>query len=178
MKTEQLILVDKNDRVLGEGDKIEVHREGALHRAFSIFVFDDHNRLLLQKRAQTKYHSGGLWSNTCCGHPRPGEDTLAAAHRRLQEEMNFDCHLRKAFAFLYRVELDNDLVEHEYDHVFFGKYNGNPKPDAEEAEDWKWIELEEVKRELSENPERFSYWLREALDRKEWGRWLCIENDF
>jgi isopentenyl-diphosphate Delta-isomerase len=167
MKTERLILVDKNDRALGEGDKLEVHRTGTLHRAFSIFVFDDSNRLLLQKRAQTKYHSGGLWSNTCCGHPRPSEDTLAAAHRRLLEEMNFDCPLREAFAFLYRAELDNDLVEHEYDHVFFGRYNGSPEPAAEEVEDWKWMELDELKRGLSERPEKFSYWLRAALE-KEW----------
>ena len=175
MKTERLILVDKNDRALGEGEKMKTHREGVLHRAFSIFVFDDRNCLLLQKRAQTKYHSGGLWSNTCCGHPRPGEATQDAAHRRLREEMNFNCELEKAFAFLYRAELNNNLIEHEYDHVFFGKFNGDPKPDVEEVEDWKWVSLDELKQDLRERPEIFSFWLRVALERNEW-RSLVLSN--
>src|SRR5690349_20155369 len=113
MAAEQLILVDAQDRELGVKEKLQAHVEGALHRACSVFVFDRERRLLLQKRARAKYHSGGLWSNTACGHPRPGETTIAAAHRRLGEEMGFDCELRAAFEFLYRVELDGALIEHE-----------------------------------------------------------------
>src|SRR2546423_9920022 len=132
MAAEQLILVDSSDREIGVGEKLETHREGRLHRAFSIFIFDGAGRLLLQKRAPTKYHSGGLWSNTACGHPRPGEETVAAAHRRLREEMGFDCELRAAFGFLYRAELRERLIEHEYDHVFVGEFRGAPAPDVAE----------------------------------------------
>ncbi|HEX7957304.1 MAG TPA: isopentenyl-diphosphate Delta-isomerase, partial [Pyrinomonadaceae bacterium] len=120
MASEQLILVDADDRELGAGEKLEVHRAGALHRAFSVFVFDGRGRLLMQRRAAGKYHSGGLWSNTACGHPRPGEATRAAARRRLREEMGLDCELSAAFEFVYRAELGDSLVEHEYDHVFVG----------------------------------------------------------
>ncbi len=165
---EQVILVDEFDRELGVGEKLQTHRTGALHRAFSIFVFDADKRLLLQKRARTKYHSAGLWSNTCCGHPRPGEDTMAAAQRRLREEMNFDCALRPAFGFLYRAELAGQLVEHEYDHVFVGEYAGAPTPDAAEVEDWRWMSLMELRRELRQHPEAYSYWLRIALAKTEW----------
>src|SRR5918997_6672888 len=127
--SEQVILVDEADREVGTGSKLEAHREGALHRAFSVFVFDRRGRLLLQKRAAGKYHSGGLWSNTCCGHPRPGEATAEAARRRLREEMNFDCELRAAFEFLYRAQFTNKLIEHEYDHVFVGEFGGVFVPD-------------------------------------------------
>jgi len=161
---EQLILVDAQDRELGVKEKIEAHLEGALHRAFSIFVFDSEKRLLLQKRANTKYHSGGLWSNTACGHPRPGETTLNAARRRLREEMGFDCDLRKAFEFLYRAELDGALIEHEYDHVFFGTHEGVPAPDPSEVESWRWVTMEELRRRLTEEPERYSYWLKAAVE--------------
>src|SRR5919205_4313288 len=128
MAAEELILVDAQDRELGVKEKLQAHVEGALHRAVSVFVFDGGGRLLLQKRAPTKYHSAGLWSNTACGHPRPGESTLAAARRRLREEMGFDCELREAFQFLYRAELDGELVEHEYDHVFVGVHDRDPAP--------------------------------------------------
>jgi isopentenyl-diphosphate delta-isomerase len=107
-----------------------------MHRAFSVFVFDSRGRLLMQKRAREKYHSGGLWSNTCCGHPRPGEATEAAALRRLGEEMRFGCELRRSFGFVYRVELDHRLVEHEFDHVFVGEFDGEPAPDSSEVEEW------------------------------------------
>lgn len=168
MKTEQLILVDENDRELGTEEKLKTHREGKLHRAFSIFVFDDRGRLLLQKRASTKYHSGGLWSNTCCGHPRPGESTLSAAHRRLGEEMNFACELRSFFTFHYRATLENELIENEYDHVFIGRFNGAPVPAEEEVEDWKWISLPDLKKSLGERPGAYSYWLGVALQKNEW----------
>src|SRR2546430_1187270 len=160
LMTEQIILVDENDQELGVGEKLQTHLEGTLHRAFSIFVFDAERRLLLQKRARTKYHSAGLWSNTCCGHPRPGEATAAAAHRRLREELGFDCALRPAFDFLYRAELDGPLVEHEYDHVFVGEFNGAPQPDRAEVEDWRWVTMAELRHELRARPDDYSYWLR------------------
>jgi isopentenyl-diphosphate delta-isomerase len=165
---EQLILVDEQDREHGVQEKLQAHVEGALHRAFSIFVFDSEKRLLLQKRAQSKYHSGGLWSNTACGHPRPGESTLAAARRRLREEMGFDCALRRKFGFLYRVELENRLVEHEYDHVFAGDFNGDPMPNISEVESWRWISMSQLRQAVCDEPDEYSYWLRVALDREEW----------
>jgi isopentenyl-diphosphate Delta-isomerase len=168
MAAEQLILVDAQDRELGVKEKLEAHLEGTLHRAFSIFVFDAEKRLLLQKRAQTKYHSGGLWSNTACGHPRPGEKTLAAAHRRLREEMGFDCELRRVFGFLYRTELENRLVEHEYDHVYVGEFNGPPEPDVTEVEAWRWVGMKQLRRHLLERPADYSYWLKVAINRREW----------
>jgi isopentenyl-diphosphate delta-isomerase len=165
---EQVILVDEQDRELGSVEKLQAHREGALHRAFSVFVFDAAGRLLLQRRAAGKYHSGGLWSNTACGHPRPGEATAAAARRRLREEMGFDCELREAFDFLYRAELAGGLVEHEFDHVFVGRFDGEPAPDAEEVEGWRRATLEELREDLRRSPDEYSYWLRVALDRREW----------
>jgi isopentenyl-diphosphate delta-isomerase len=169
MAAEQLILVDAQDRELGVKEKMQAHVEGALHRAFSVFVFDSERRLLLQKRARTKYHSGGLWSNTACGHPRPGETTVAAARRRLREEMGLDCELREAFEFVYRAELDGSLVEHEYDHVFVGTHAGeDPAPDASEVEDWRWVSMDELRRCLREEPERYSYWLKAAVEGDHW----------
>jgi isopentenyl-diphosphate delta-isomerase len=168
MAVEQLILVDAEDRELGVGEKMEVHRAGALHRAFSVFVFDGRGRLLMQKRAADKYHSAGLWSNTACGHPRPGEATGEAAHRRLYEEMGFDCELRAAFQFLYRAELDGALVEHEYDHVFVGTYGGDPAPDPSEVEEWRWVTMGELLRGLSEKPQLYSRWLKLAVEGDHW----------
>ena len=168
MGAEQLILVDESDRELGVGEKLEVHRAGALHRAFSVFVFDGRGRLLLQKRAAEKYHSAGLWSNTACGHPRPGEATRDAARRRLREEMGIDCELRRAFGFLYRAEFDNRLVEHEYDHVFVGRFDGVPAPDASEVEAWRWLSVRQLRWELKGRPEEYSYWLSVVLNLKEW----------
>ncbi len=168
MTVEQLILVDADDRELGVGEKLQVHLAGTLHRAFSVFVFDRRGRLLMQKRAAGKYHSGGLWSNTACGHPRPGETTREAARRRLREEMGFDCELREAFEFLYRAELDGALVEHEYDHVFFGTHEGEPAPDPAEVEDWRWLSVDELRRGLRVEPDRYSYWLRLAIEGDHW----------
>jgi isopentenyl-diphosphate delta-isomerase len=168
MATEQLVLVDAFDREVGVKEKMQTHVEGALHRAFSVFVFDSEKRLLLQKRASTKYHSGGLWSNTACGHPRPGETTPTAARRRLHEEMGFDCELRQVFGFVYRAEFDNRLVEHEYDHVLVGSFDGVPMPEASEVEAWRWIGLKQLRRDLSECPREYSYWLNAALNCREW----------
>jgi isopentenyl-diphosphate delta-isomerase len=165
---EQLILVDAQDRELGVREKLQAHLEGALHRAFSVFVFDRGGRLLLQKRARAKYHSGGLWSNTACGHPRPGETTVTAARRRLREEMGFDCDLRVAFEFLYRAELDGALIEHEYDHVFVGAHDDDPAPDPSEVEDWRWVTMRELRRGLRDEPQSYSYWLKAAVECGGW----------
>ncbi len=161
---EKVILVDANDQEIGIAEKLIAHREGALHRAFSIFVFRSDGQLLLQKRAQTKYHSGGLWSNTCCSHPRPQEALEEAAHRRLTEEMGFDCALKEIFSLTYNVQLENDLWEHEYDHVFVGQYEGEPTPHPEEIDDWKWIDLGGVRKDIHNNPDRYTYWLRVCID--------------
>lgn len=162
---DKVILVDENDKEVGIGEKLKTHQEGNLHRAFSIFIFDSKGALLLQKRTKTKHHSGGLWANTCCSHPRPGETTRKAAHRRLNEEMGFDCDLKEIFSFTYQVKFENNLFEHEYDHVFIGKYNGEPIPNPEEVCDWKWIEVEELRRNIQENPDAYAYWLRISIDR-------------
>jgi len=163
-----VIVVDQFDNETGSAEKLEAHFGGILHRAFSIFVFNSDRELLLQKRAQGKYHSGGLWSNSCCGHPRPGEETCAAAKRRLREELNVSCDLQVAFEFLYRVELDNSLIEHEYDHVFIGKFDGLPEPDNSEIEDWKWIGIKELMEDLELQPDRYTFWLSTAMKSEYW----------
>lgn len=165
---EQVILVDSSNKEIGVAEKIKTHREGKLHRAFSIFVFNSEGQLLLQKRAQSKYHSGGLWSNTCCSHPRPEEPTAHAAHRRLKEEMGFDCELKEIFSFTYKVTFDNDLTEHEYDHVFLGTFAGDPTPCPEDVDEWKWIDLGELQEDVREHPERYTYWLQISLDEIVW----------
>jgi isopentenyl-diphosphate Delta-isomerase len=157
---EEVILVDENDRIVGRAEKVAAHLNGSLHRAFSIFVFDKSGRLLVQKRARTKYHSASLWSNTCCSHPRPGETTSEAAHRRLKEEMGFNCELREVFDVTYRVQLDNNLFEHEFDHIFVGTFDGDPQPDEREVEDWRWIAVRNLVAEVGVYPHRYSYWLR------------------
>jgi isopentenyl-diphosphate delta-isomerase len=161
---ERVILVDQRDRPAGEAEKLEVHRQGRLHRAFSVFVLDVLGRVLLQRRAAGKYHSGRLWSNTCCGHPRPGEDIRAAAERRLAEEMGFQCPLEPAGAFIYRAAL-GDLVEHEYDHVFRGRFDGDPRPDPAEVEAWQWMPLEALEAGLAARPGDYTVWLPEAVKR-------------
>ena len=158
-----IILVDKKDREIGKGEKIQVHKQGKLHRAFSIFVFNSKKELLLQKRAKGKYHSAGLWANTCCSHPRSGEDIEKAVHRRLKKEMGFDCTLKKAFSFIYKVKFSNNLLEHEYDHVFLGSFDGNPKPNKEEVEEWKWIGLEDLRRDMKKNPDNYAYWFKVSI---------------
>jgi isopentenyl-diphosphate delta-isomerase len=162
---EQVILVDISDRQVGIAEKLQAHRDGSLHRAFSIFVLNSQNQLLLQKRAKHKYHSGGLWTNTCCSHPRPNEMTLDAAHRRLQEEMGFDCELQELFSFVYRAQLDHELTEYEFDHVLLGYGDREPVLNPEEAEDWKWIDLKVLQTDIQENPQSYTYWLRDCCDR-------------
>jgi isopentenyl-diphosphate delta-isomerase len=157
---EEVIIVDENDRETGAREKLKAHREGMMHRAFSVFVFNSEGKLLLQRRAETKYHSPGLWSNTCCGHPRPGESTESAAHRRLREEMGFDCELKEIFGFTYRVEFENGLIENEYDHVFTGNSDSLPECDPEEVDEWKYMDLVALKEAMQKTPEKYTYWLR------------------
>lgn len=161
---QKVILVGKNDKEIGTCEKLKAHKEGKLHRAFSIFIFNSKGELLLQRRAKTKYHSGGLWSNTCCSHPRPGETLENAAHRRLKEEMGFDCELKEVFSFIYKVKLDN-LFEHEYDHVFTGKFDGEPTLNPEEADDWKWINMGELKEDMQKNPNNYTFWFKICIKR-------------
>jgi len=168
-RRERVILVNEHDVVVGQAEKQAAHRAGALHRAFSVFVQDGAGRVLLQRRALSKYHSGGLWSNTCCGHPRPGEDTRAAAARRLREEMGLECSLEPAGAFVYRAQL-GELVEHEYDHVFAGRFDGSPAPDPVEVAEWRWVGVEQLEKDLGAFPERYTVWLAQALEHLKKGR--------
>ena len=162
---EHVILVDRMGREIGTQEKIQAHREGNLHSAFSIFIFNAVGELLLQRRAQTKYHSGGLWTNTCCSHPRPGENFYRAAKRRLNEEMGFDCELTGLFSFIYHTQLDNSLFEHELDYVYAGYYNGQPTPNPDEVDDWKWMNISTLKQEVQETPENYTYWFKLTLER-------------
>jgi isopentenyl-diphosphate Delta-isomerase len=155
---EKVVLVDPDDKPIGTAPKLQAHLEGRLHRAISVFVFNDRGEMLLQRRAESKYHSGGLWSNTCCSHPRPGEETIAAADRRLREEMGFQAPLEAAFTFRYRAELEAGLVENELDHVFVGTTDAEPKPDPREVDAWRWIGPADLRRELAERPETFTAW--------------------
>lgn len=161
--TENVILVDHSDNELGLMEKLEAHLTGKLHRAFSIFIFNQNQELLIHKRADSKYHSGGLWTNTCCSHPRPGETLDQAAHRRLKEEMGFDCQLQHKFHFIYSANLENGLVENELDHVFFGRFDGIPVLNQEEASEWRSIGLNELQNEIEQDPSRFTAWLKIAL---------------
>lgn len=163
---EWVTLVDELDRDVGRAPKLQVHRTGELHRAVSVFLFDRTGKLLLQRRALHKYHSPGLWSNTCCGHPRPGESALEAARRRLAEEMGIVCELTAEGAFTYRAALGEDLVEHELDHVFVGEFEGEPRPNRNEVAEWRWISLSDVRADCARHPERYSAWLPLALDRQ------------
>jgi isopentenyl-diphosphate delta-isomerase len=160
---ETLILVDEENNQIGIGEKMAVHRQGALHRCFSIFVFNDKNQLLLQKRSQSKYHSGGLWTNTCCGHPIDGEPVEKAAHRRLAEEMGFDTDMKEAFSFIYKAKLNSGLTEHEYDHVFVGRYTGVVTPNPEEADGFEWEDIDFVMSDMDTNPERYTVWSKIAF---------------
>ena len=163
--SEHVILVDPADRELGTAEKGEAHRAGALHRAFSIFVFNPAGALLLQQRARTKYHSGGLWTNTCCGHPRPYEPIQEAVHRRLREEMGFDCDLKEIFSFTYKVQFDHNLFEHEYDHVFVGEYEGDAVPSPAEVDDWRWMHLGALRKDIQEHSDCYTYWLKICIER-------------
>ena len=164
MSEEKVILVDKNDNQVGLMPKLEAHEKGVLHRAFSIFIFNSKYELLLQKRASSKYHSGGLWTNTCCSHPREGEDILDAANRRLDEEMGIKTSLRKVYDFIYKAELDNQLTEHEFDHVFYGVCDNDPILNKDEAEDFKWVDMETLNNDIIKNEDNYTVWFKIAFE--------------
>ena len=165
MNKEQVILVDEWDSELGFMEKIEAHEKALLHRAFSVFIFNDDGELLLQQRAVSKYHSGGLWTNTCCSHPRPGETTIDAAKRRLKEEMGFETGLYKAFDFVYKSNFENGLTEHEFDHVFIGYYNGIVLPDHNEVENYAFRSLDKISEYMLSHPDFFTSWFHIAFPR-------------
>jgi isopentenyl-diphosphate Delta-isomerase len=160
-----IALVNEADKITGFANKQEVHEKGLLHRAFSILVFNDKNEVLLQRRALTKYHSPGLWTNTCCSHLVEDCEFETYIHERLENEMGFDCELDFQFSFHYRIEFDNGLCENEIDHVYFGKWNGTPKPNHDEADGFMWIAIEELKTDLKNNPENYTYWFKELMER-------------
>lgn len=162
---EQVVLVNERDEETGTAEKLRVHEQGLLHRAISVFIYNPKGELLLQQRAGGKYHSAGLWTNTCCSHPRPGETTLAAAERRLREEMGISAKLKHAGALLYRAEFNNGLIEHEYDHLFTGISDEAPSPDPDEVQAYRWISPQELQQWLHTAPEEFTYWFRLIIEK-------------
>lgn len=162
--TDLVNTVDKQGNRTGVIDKLEAHKVGELHEAFSIFVFNKDKELLLQRRNPTKYHSGGLWSNTCCSHPKVGEVIEAATHRRLQEEMGFDCDLNMVFSFIYHVKLPNNLIENEFDYVFIGYSDDVPNPNPEEVSEYKWMKVEDLKKDVEKNPLLYTAWLKIVIN--------------
>lgn len=161
---EAVILVNSSDEILGSMEKMEAHLRGELHRAFSIFIVNPKSEVLLQQRALGKYHSGGLWTNTCCSHPRMNESNIDAGKRRLQEEMGFTCELTPAFHFIYKAELDNELIENELDHVLIGTYSESFTPNPDEVMDFRWLSLDDLKQDAQVNPGNYTAWLRIILE--------------
>ncbi|MFV0306025.1 MAG: isopentenyl-diphosphate Delta-isomerase [Moheibacter sp.] len=161
---EFVVLVDEKDNSLGLMEKQQAHVSGLLHRAFSVFVFNVKGELLLQQRAASKYHSPLLWTNTCCSHPRENESYIGAAHRRLKEEMGFDCELEEKFKFIYKAKLDSELFEHELDHVFVGFFDGEIKINPEEVETYKWVTMEDLRSDIKFNSEKYTVWFQIILD--------------
>jgi len=160
---EEVILVDIEDSIVGQMEKLEAHKKGLLHRAFSILLFNEAGELLLQQRALGKYHSGGLWTNTCCSHPYPNESVKDAAHRRIVEEMGIKTNLEFVFKFIYEAKLDHDLTEHEFDHVFLGTFNDAPKINPEEVNDWKWMNMESISQDIQTNPDNYTIWFKDIM---------------
>lgn len=164
---DSVILVDSNDRELGTEEKLKAHQEGKLHRAFSVLLFNDKKELLLQQRALSKYHSGGLWTNCCCSHPRPQEEMISSIRRRLYEELfipvSEKIQLNQFGSFIYRTEFENGLIEHELDHLYIGYYQKTPVINHEEAIAYRWSSLEAIKNEINKHPEKFSFWFKEII---------------
>ena len=165
MKKEYVILVDTADSELGTMEKMEAHEKAVLHRAFSVFIFNDRGELMLQQRAAHKYHSPLLWTNTCCSHQRQGESNIQAGKRRLQEEMGFEVDLEEKFHFVYKAEFDNGLTEHELDHVMVGYYNEKPSINPEEVASWRWIDMEVLQKDMKDNPQDYTVWFKIIFDR-------------
>jgi isopentenyl-diphosphate delta-isomerase len=169
MELQQVILVDEQDTPIGVMEKMEAHRKGVLHRAFSIFIFNDKGEMLLQQRADAKYHSGGLWTNACCSHPNPGEDIMQAAHRRLKEEMGFDTELTKLFDFIYKASFENGLTEYEFDHVFTGKFSDSIQFNPSEVKAVVYKSIGEIEDLVNERPGEFTAWFKIAFSKiRQW----------
>lgn len=164
---EEVILVDERDCEIGTLEKMAAHQQGKLHRAFSVLIFNRSGRLLLQQRAIKKYHSGGLWTNTCCSHPQPGEDILDAGRRKLIQEMGIDCNLTFSHKFIYKAVLDNNLIEHELDHVLVGFYDEEPRLNPDEVMNWKFVLLDEAQKDAEQNPNRYTHWFKLILNQPE-----------
>ena len=164
---DELILVDEQDNPVGHETKLRAHEEGGrLHRAFSVFIFNRAGEMLIQRRAPGKYHFGGLWTNACCSHPRRGESTPAAARRRLRDEFGFDADLREVFTFIYRAtDPTSGLTEHEFDHVFVGQFDGEPRPNPDEIDRWRWMKPDELLAEVRAEPAKFTPWFGLAVER-------------
>ena len=163
--SEEVILVDSSNRQIGTMEKMEAHIKGELHRAFSIFVFNEEGKMLLHQRTDEKYHCGGLWTNAVCSHPKPGEKQVDALKRKMDQEMGFYSVVEKAFDFKYRAELGNGLIEHEYDEVYFAVYNGGFSPNPEEVKDYRFASIENIRSEIAENPELFTPWFKMLFER-------------
>ena len=160
MAEEHVILVNEKDQEIGLMPKLEAHQKAVLHRAFSVFIFNSENELMLQQRASNKYHSPNLWTNTCCSHQRSGESNIQAGTRRLYEEMGFTTSLKEITSFIYKAPFDNGLTEHELDHIMVGYYNEDPVINSDEVEDWKWMKIEDVKKDISLNPDLYTAWFK------------------
>jgi isopentenyl-diphosphate delta-isomerase len=165
MAQEKVILVNEKDEQIGLMEKIEAHEKALLHRAFSVFVFNDKNELMIQQRALSKYHSPGLWTNTCCSHQREGESNIEAGKRRLQEEMGFSTDLKDTISFIYKAPFDNGLTEHEFDHILVGYFEGEPNLNPDEVAEWKWMSLEAIEEDMQANPSIYTEWFKIIFDK-------------
>ena len=165
MQEEKVVLVDKNNNQIGLMPKMEAHLKGFLHRAFSIIIFNSVGEMMLQKRASTKYHTPNLWSNTCCSHQRENENNISAGKRRLKEEMGFVTNLYDFGSFIYQVSFSNGLIEHEFDHILLGVYNGIPKINPDEVDEWKWISIDELCIDIKKKPEKYTAWFKIIINK-------------
>ena len=161
-KNNYVVIVNKNGEELGKEEKLRAHQLGKLHLAFSVFIFNKKGELLLQRRSLGKYHSAGLWSNTCCSHPRPGFNIKEEAVRRLKEEMGIEAELKEIFSFIYKAKVEK-LIEYEFDHIFLGKFNGEPKINKKEVGDWRWASFSELKRDIRKNPQKYTPWFKKII---------------
>jgi isopentenyl-diphosphate delta-isomerase len=172
--TDRVILVDENDNETGYLDKLEAHQKGVLHRAFSVLIFNSAGELLLQKRAEGKYHSAGLWTNTCCSHPKPNERMVDAVQRRLKEEMGIECDTNFAYKFIYRAALDHNLIEHELDYVFIGICDNEPVMNSHEVSDWRFVSLAEIRKDFVQNPAAYTFWFKEILNHPQFESYIPV----